>query len=245
MKYETGRNFMNNEHHLEMAEDILFKAASDFSGQIVFASSLGVEDQVILDMIARMQLDIPVFTLDTGRLFAETYELLAASEARYKRRVEVYFPQSAAVEEMVNDRGVNLFYDSIENRKRCCQVRKLEPLSRALAPYRAWICGLRREQSVTRSEMKAIEPDGSGRTKINPLIDWTNTEVWEYIRKHDVPVNKLHYQGFESIGCACCTRAVKAGEDIRAGRWWWEQPEQKECGLHWNNGKLVRKNDKK
>lgn len=222
------------------AQDILRWAAETFSGKTVFASSLGAEDQVILDMIMRMRLEIPVFTLDTGRLFPETYDLLAASEQHYGTHIKVYFPHAFAVEEMVNDCGVNLFRESIEQRKRCCQVRKLEPLSRALEPYDAWVCGLRRDQSVTRSEMRSVEIDNNGRIKINPLINWSDDEVWDYIKKNDVPFNKLHDQGFLSIGCACCTRAVKPGEDIRAGRWWWEQPEQKECGLHWVDGRLSR-----
>jgi len=223
------------------AKEIMTWANETLGKDIVFASSLGAEDQVIFDMISRLGLDIPVFTLDTGRLFQETYDLIYATEKKYDKKIEVFFPNHEAVEEMVNSDGINLFYKSAELRKKCCHVRKLEPLSRALKPYRAWICGLRRDQAATRSEVKVIELDGNGRIKINPLIDWTEEDVWDYIKKYDVPYNKLHDQGFLSIGCACCTRAVAPGEHVRSGRWWWEDPEQKECGLHVVNGKLVRK----
>jgi len=147
---------------------------------------------------------------------------------------------------MVNEKGVNLFYDSIENRKECCRVRKMIPLARALAPHDAWVCGLRKDQSVTRENMSEAEWDANHEMiKINPLIEWSEKDVWDYIKENDVPYNKLHDKGFLSIGCSCCTRAVKAGEDVRAGRWWWESPEQKECGLHFVDGKMVRTKDLK
>lgn len=225
------------------AEEILRFSAEKFGAGIVFATSMGLEDQVITDMISRSGLDIDVFTLDTGRLFNETYDLIAETEKQYGIKIKIFFPDAKALEEMVNKEGVNLFYQGQEERKRCCHVRKLEPLQRALTPYSAWICGLRKEQSVTRSNLNATEWDnGNGMTKINPLINWTEKDVWDYVRKFNIPYNKLHDKGFLSIGCACCTRAVKPGEDVRAGRWWWEQPEQKECGLHIVDGKLVRKN---
>jgi phosphoadenosine phosphosulfate reductase len=223
------------------AEDILSLLSEEFKNDLVFASSLGAEDQVILDMISRLGLNIPVFTLDTGRLFQETYDLIAATEKKYNKKIKIFFPKHEAVEKMVNDFGVNSFYESSELRKKCCHVRKLEPLSRALSPYDAWICGLRRDQTETRSAVKAIELDGNGKTKINPLINWTEEDIWNYIKKYDVPYNKLHDKGFLSIGCAPCTRAVAPGEHLRSGRWWWESPGQKECGLHVVNGKLTRK----
>ena len=223
------------------AEDILIWASETFGKDAIFASSLGAEDQVIFDMLCRLELDIPVFTLDTGRLFQDTYDLIAATEKKYNKKIDLFFPNHEAVEKMVNENGVNSFYKSAELRKTCCHVRKLEPLSRALKPYRAWICGLRREQAATRSETKVIDLDDNRKIKINPLIDWTEKDVWNYMQKYDVPYNKLHDEGFLSIGCACCTRAVASGEHVRSGRWWWENPEQKECGLHVVNGKLVKR----
>ena len=215
------------------AESVIRQAWETFGEKLVFATSLAAEDQVITDIIARNRWPIPLVTLDTGRLFPETYALLAETEKRYGIKIRVFFPDSAQVEEMVAEKGVNLFYESAQNRKLCCRVRKLEPLKRALAPYRAWLCGLRREQSVTRAETKTVEDDtANGLIKVNPLADWTEQQVWGYIAARNVPYNPLHDQGYPSIGCACCTRAVKRTEDVRAGRWWWEQPEHKECGLH-------------
>lgn len=224
------------------AEDILTFINKKLGKNVVFASSLGAEDQVIFDMISRLKLDIPTFTLDTARVFQETYDLIAETEKKYKKKIKIFFPNHQAVEEMVNKNGVNLFYKNAELRKKCCHVRKLEPLSRALKPYSAWICGLRREQAETRSATKVVALDANEKIKINPLINWTEEDVWNYIRKYDVPYNKLHDKGFSSIGCSCCTRAVAPGEHVRSGRWWWEDPEQKECGLHVVNGKLTRKN---
>ncbi len=215
------------------AEDILQRVSDNCASKFVFASSLGLEDQVILDMIGRLNLDIDIFTLDTGRLFNETYELIVASEKRYGIKIKLYSPDACEVEEMISENGANLFKDSVELRKLCCRVRKLNPLSRALKEYKGWICGLRREQSPTRSELSSFEFDSfNEKVKINPLIDWSEKNVWDYIKKNNVPYNTLHDKGFLSIGCACCTRAVKDGEDLRAGRWWWENPEHKECGLH-------------
>jgi phosphoadenosine phosphosulfate reductase len=220
------------------AQEIIKFSAESFGSRITLASSLGEEDQVITDIIAKIAPSIEIFTLDTGRLYQESYDLLAKTQKKYHNlRFKVYFPDAKAVEEMVQAKGINLFYESIDNRKMCCGVRKIEPLKRALADVDAWIVGLRREQAVTRTAIEVFEWDQvNQKIKINPLADWTLDQVRHYIKEHGVDVNPLHAQGFLSIGCAPCTRAVKPGEDIRAGRWWWEQPEQKECGLH-NNPK--------
>ncbi len=206
---------------------------SNYPNSIAFASSFGVEDQVILQMLSCIKAQIKVFTLDTGRLFPETYDLFDNSNARYKIPIEVYFPDSREVETMVKTKGINLFYESIENRKLCCGIRKINPLKRALKGMDVWISGLRREQSPTRSEMKTVEWDAlNGLMKINPLIEWTEAQTWDYIKEHNIPYNKLHDARFNSIGCQPCTRAILDGEDSRAGRWWWENPDTKECGLH-------------
>jgi len=216
-------------------EDIIRAAYRAFGEHLTFASSLGEEDQVIMEMINNTHSQIEVFTLDTGRLFQETYELLGKTQKKYGNNIKVFYPDTEAVEDMVRSQGINLFYESIENRKLCCGIRKIQPLKRALKGKQAWITGLRRSQSVTRSSVEAFEWDeGNQLVKVNPLVNWSLTDVQAYIKEHQVDVNPLHAQGFISIGCASCTRAVKEGEDIRAGRWWWEQPEQKECGLHNN-----------
>ena len=211
---------------------------NEFTSKITFATSLGEEDQVITDMIAKTASGIEVFTLDTGRLFAETYELMAKNQKKYSRlNFKIYYPDTKHVEEMVRTKGINLFYESVENRKLCCHVRKVEPLQRALSGQDAWIVGLRRDQAVTRAELQAVEWDEANKKiKFNPLYNWSLDQVRDYIKKNHVDINPLHAQGFVSIGCAPCTRAIKPGEDIRAGRWWWENPESKECGLH-NNPK--------
>lgn len=199
----------------------------------VFTTSLGVEDMVLTDLIVRHAPKIAIATLDTGRLPVETYELLTRAERHFKRRIEVFFPQAAAVEQYVRYNGINGFFESVTQRKSCCEVRKVEPLSRALAGKRAWITGMRRDQAATRATLsEQAWDDDHGLTKFNPLIDWSLDDIWAYVREHTVPYNALHDQGYPSIGCAPCTRAVKPGEDVRAGRWWWESPEQKECGLH-------------
>ena len=197
-----------------------------------FACSFGAEDMVLLDAIARNAKTIEVFTLDTGRLPEETQTLLEAARDKYPIAIRTYFPEASAVEAWVAQNGPNAFYKSIAQRKQCCEIRKIEPLRRALAGKKSWITGLRREQSQARQtlELEAWD-DANGLTKINPLVDWTNDEVWAYIRTHDVPYNALHDRGYPSIGCAPCTRAIQPGEDIRAGRWWWESS-SKECGLH-------------
>lgn len=216
------------------AVEFLTAVVATFGRQVVQANSLGAEDVVITHMLHGIDSGFKGFTLDTGRLNPETYELLGRLQEKYALDCEILFPQTEAVEAMVAQQGINLFYESVVNRKRCCEVRKVMPLGRVLAKYSAWICGLRREQSVTRTAVTKVEIDAAhgGMLKINPLADWTREAVWDYIREHAIPYNRLHDQGYPSIGCAPCTRAVREGEDERAGRWWWENPESKECGLH-------------
>lgn len=224
-------------------QDILTWALGHWGAdKVALASSLGAEDQVLTEMLVKIEPKAVVFTLNTGRLPGETLDCLKATEAKYGFRYKVYEPDAVAVKKMVEEKGLDLFYESVENRKLCCHVRKVEPLGRALKGLKAWICGLRRDQSVTRADLNVVEWDAvNGLYKINPLIDWTEKQVWDYVRANDVPYNKLHDQGYRSIGCAPCTRAVKPGEDIRAGRWWWENPDKKECGLHFKDGKVPRK----
>lgn len=207
---------------------------TEYSKKIAFASSLGAEDQVLTHMILSIDPSVKIFTLDTGRLFPETYDLIDRTNNRFKFKMEVYFPAAKKVEKMVHEKGINLFYESVENRKQCCYIRKIEPLHRALEGFDIWITGLRKDQSITRHKNELVELDENnhGRIKLNPLINWTEEMVWNYIEEYNIPYNKLHDQGFSSIGCQPCTRAIEKGEDVRAGRWWWEQPEHKECGLH-------------
>lgn len=212
--------------------EVLQQAVREFS-PVAFANSLGAEDMVLTDLIARHGLDISMFSLDTGRLPQETYDLMQEVRQRYTLPMQVYFPDSSQVQEFVALHGVNGFYDSVENRKACCFARKVEPLRRALKGNGAWITGMRRDQAVTRGTLEVSSFDAdNGLQKFNPLLDWTNNDVWAYIRANNVPYNKLHDQFYPSLGCAPCTRAVTPGEDIRAGRWWWEDPQHKECGLH-------------
>lgn len=202
-------------------------------GEITFANSLGAEDMVLTDIILREQLPIEIFSLDTGRLPTETYDLIAEVERTYSTRLKIFFPRSDSVENYVRSHGINAFYESIDLRKACCHMRKVEPLSRALGGKQAWITGMRAQQSATRTDLPLRQFDeANGLQKLNPLSDWSEQEVWGYIRMHGVPYNKLHDQFYPSIGCAPCTRAVAMGEDVRAGRWWWEDPDSKECGLH-------------
>ncbi len=208
--------------------------------RVVLASSLSIEDQALTHLLCAIQTQPRIFTLDTGRLFPETYETMERTMERYGCRYEVLAPDTRELEEMVRTHGPNLFYRSVELRKLCCAVRKIHPLRRVLATADAWLCGLRREQSVTRRAAEQVEWDETfGLCKINPLIDWTEAQVWEYIRRNKIPYNPLHDRGYPSIGCAPCTRAVNPGQDLRAGRWWWENPEHKECGLHVPNGQIV------
>jgi len=201
--------------------------------EITFANSMGAEDMVLTDIIQREQLPIEIFSLDTGRLPVETYDLIAETEKTYNTKLKIFFPQAQTVEFYVRSNGINAFYESIELRKSCCHMRKVEPLQRALKDKKAWITGMRAEQSATRTGLPFREFDeGNKLEKFNPLSDWTEQEVWAYIRMFNVPYNKLHDQFYPSIGCAPCTRAIAMGEDVRAGRWWWENPDSKECGLH-------------
>ncbi|MBM4029972.1 MAG: phosphoadenylyl-sulfate reductase [Planctomycetes bacterium] len=204
--------------------------------RLVLASSLGLEDQVLTHLVCAVHAQPRIFTLDTGRLFPETYETMERTMQRYGFRYEVLAPDTGELEALVRAQGPNLFYRSVALRKLCCAVRKTHPLARVLATADAWICGLRREQAVTRCAMERVEWDETfGLAKLNPLIDWTESQVWEFLRAHDIPYNPLHDRGYPSIGCAPCTRAVAPGADLRSGRWWWEQPEHKECGLHWKS----------
>lgn len=224
---------MSLQDKIAAARALLAEIAASHS-PAVLANSLGAEDMVLTDLIARDGLAIGSFSLDTGRLPAETYELLGQLAERYPTHpVQVLFPEAAATEQYVRVYGINGFYDSVEARKACCQVRKLGPLKRALAGKTAWITGLRREQSPTRQDLsdRGFDAD-NGLMKFNPLIDWTEKDVWAYIREYGVPYNALHDRHYPSIGCAPCTRSISVGEDVRAGRWWWENPESKECGLH-------------
>jgi phosphoadenosine phosphosulfate reductase len=212
--------------------------------RLAIASSFGAEDVVLIDMLASLDPDPRVFTLDTGRLPQETYDLMDQVRRRYRIDIEVFVPDAPRVEAMVRAKGLNLFYESIENRSACCGVRKVESLERAIATLDGWVTGLRRDQIVTRVETAKIAPDPGHPAvwKIAPLADWTSERVWAYIREHDLPYNALHDRGYPSIGCAPCTRAVEPGEDERAGRWWWEQPEERECGIHFDprSGRMVR-----
>jgi phosphoadenosine phosphosulfate reductase len=217
------------------ALEIVTWALESYHPRLALACSFQAEGSVLIDMMYRVRGPaFRIFTLDTGRLNQETYDCMDAIRARYGVSVEVYFPDAMKVQEMVRSHGLNLFYNSIDLRKLCCGVRKVEPLKRALKGLDAWMTGLRREQAVTRVDVRKIEldRDHDNIVKINPLADWSSDEVWNYIRRHDLPYNRLHRQGYPSIGCAPCTRAVKPGEDARAGRWWWENPDTRECGLH-------------
>ncbi|GAO29720.1 phosphoadenylyl-sulfate reductase [Geofilum rubicundum] len=224
---------LNKELENASPEDILKRVLPVFNPKIALSSSLGAEDQVLTDMLIKIDPNARIFTLDTGRLFRETYDLIDRTSRKYKNQIEVFFPDHQKIQEMVNRKGINLFYESVENRKECCHWRKIEPLQRAFSTLDAWICGLRASQAVTRQNIDVIEWDENNQlVKINPLAQWTEEQVWEYIHAHKVPYNVLHDKGFPSIGCLPCTRAIEPGEDVRAGRWWWENPDTKECGLH-------------
>ena len=217
---------------IDAVKQLLEQIAADYS-PAVLATSYGAEDMVLMDLIAKFAPQIGIFTLDTGRLPKETYDLMQQAKKHYQLNVEVYYPDTLSIEQFVTHNGPNAFYDSVDLRKQCCGIRKVAPLNRALAGKKAWLTGMRRSQSVTRNELPVSEWDADHELqKFSPLTDWSNGEVWKYIRAFDVPFNELHDQGYASIGCAPCTRAITPGEDIRAGRWWWENPETKECGLH-------------
>ncbi|MBC7947658.1 MAG: phosphoadenylyl-sulfate reductase [Chitinophagaceae bacterium] len=212
--------------------DAIRKVSLLFPGGVVFSSSLGQEDQVLTDVIFKNNLDVKIFTIDTGRLFNETYELLDRTTARYKQPVHVFFPEAGDVETFVNTKGINSFYESVDNRKECCFIRKVKPLNRALTGAKVWITGLRSDQSDNRQQMPMIEwSEEKQLYKFNPLINWSYDEMLAYLHQHNVPYNRLHDKGYISIGCSPCTRAIEPGETARAGRWWWESS-QKECGLH-------------
>jgi len=218
----------------------LARVVADFS-PAVFASSLAAEDMVLTDLILRAKLPIAIFTLETGRLHKETLGMIDRIRETYGHDVALYRPEAEAVDAYVKQNGLNAFYDSVDLRKECCRIRKVEPLKRALAGNKAWITGQRRAQSTTRADLVVQEDDAAhGMQKFNPLADWSEEDVWNYIRANNVPYNSLHDKGYPSIGCEPCTRAIQPGEDVRAGRWWWENADSKECGLHIVDGKLVR-----
>ena len=224
---------LNQKYKHSTAEELISGFLSEFKGKIALSSSLGIEDQILTYFVCKLDKTTKIFTLDTGRLFPETYDLIHRTNHKYGIKMSIFFPEANQVEEMVNTKGINLFFENVENRKQCCKIRKIEPLKRAFAGLEVWICGLRSEQSVTRHNMERIEWDeANGLIKLNPLMDWTEAEVRQFIKVHGIPYNPLHDKGFPSIGCQPCTRAIFPGEDIRAGRWWWENPDTKECGLH-------------
>lgn len=230
---EAVINQWNKELANQSPVEVLRYFLNHFNDKIALSSSLGLEDQVLTQMVASIDPFAKIFTLDTGRLFPETYDLISTTSNKYKINIEVFFPDAEEVEHMVSDKGINLFYDSIVNRQLCCYVRKLRPLERAINGLDAWITGIRKDQSVTRNKLQMIQLDDLNKVvKINPLVDWSDQDVDDYIETHNIPYNPLHKKGFASIGCQPCTRAIEDGEDIRAGRWWWENPETKECGLH-------------
>ena len=221
-----------NLQHLNLVQQIQF-LSEKFKDKIVFSTSFGLEDQVITHLIFSNNIPIRVFTLETGRLFPETYYVWNRTLEIYNRPIHAYYPQTVAVQEMVNLKGPNSFYESVENRKECCYIRKIEPLKRALVGNEIWITGIRAEQSVNRDDMENLEWDeGNQLIKFHPIFNWNLEEVRSYIKNNNIVYNTLHDKGFPSIGCAPCTRAVQPGEDFRAGRWWWEDQSKKECGLH-------------
>jgi phosphoadenosine phosphosulfate reductase len=213
--------------------DALKLLEESFPGKVTFSTSFSMEDQVITDFIHQSGIPASIFTLDTGRLFPETYSTWSRTLERYALTIDAYYPNTERVQEFVRSYGPNSFYESVDRRKECCHIRKVEPLKRALAGKAVWITGLRAEHSPNRSDMHILEWDEVNQViKYNPLLHWSTEQVWEFINQHNVPYNSLHDKGFISIGCAPCTRAVRAGEDFRAGRWWWEDQSKKECGLH-------------
>jgi phosphoadenosine phosphosulfate reductase len=233
-----------DEMEMKSAHNILKWAIDTYGLRIGLASSFGAEDLVLIDMMVKINKEkTKVFTLDTGRLNQETYDVIDEIRRKYRIQIIVYFPEQNEVEQMVRIKGMNLMYESVENRKLCCEIRKVHPLNRALDNLDAWITGLRREQTIMRSDIKKIEIDYShdNIVKVNPLADWTHEMVWDYIHKNNVPYNKLHDIGYPSIGCEPCTRAVNPKEDPRSGRWWWENAAHKECGLHWDPTKQYKK----
>jgi phosphoadenosine phosphosulfate reductase len=214
-------------------DDALKAIANAFPGQVVFSTSFGYEDQLISHLIFSNDLPTEIFTLDTGRMFTETYSVWRSTLDKYRKPIKAYYPNTASVEAMVTKKGPNSFYESVENRKECCFIRKVEPLQRALKGKAVWVTGIRAEQSANRGNLQQVEWNEEHQViKYHPLLHWTFEEVKEFVRKNNIPYNPLHDRGFVSIGCAPCTRAIKPGEDFRAGRWWWENNDKKECGLH-------------
>ena len=214
-------------------EESLALLAKEFSGKIVFSTSFGLEDQTVAHIIFSKNLPVKIFTLDTGRLFSETYSVWNSTREKYGKTIESFSPNETAVQKLVSAKGPNSFYESVDNRLECCRIRKVEPLQRALKGNEIWITGIRKEQSANRNNLSSIEWDEKNQiVKFHPLFDWNLDEVKNFIKKNNVPYNSLHDKGFPSIGCQPCTREVKDGEDVRSGRWWWEQTDKKECGLH-------------
>ena len=235
MNYSQPQNILSLQNLLKELPPDLFlqKLSKDYAGRIVFSSSFSFEDQVITHLITDLHLPIQIFTLDTGRLFAETYSVWNSTLDRYKISIKAYYPNATILESFVEKKGPNAFYESVVNRKGCCFIRKVEPLKRALSGNAIWITGLRAEHSADRGDLQSIEWDESNQIiKYHPLLHWTTNQVTDFITTNNIPYNPLHDKGFVSIGCAPCTRAIKAGEDYRAGRWWWEDANKKECGLH-------------
>jgi len=224
---------LNKKLHEMPPHEVLKYFINEYNNTVAFGSSMGAEDQVLTHIITSISKNVKIFTLDTGRLFPSTYKTIDDTNKKYGISIKVYFPDNKQVEKMVDEKGINLFYDSIENRKLCCHVRKIEPLKRALKGMQVWLTGLRKDQSITRFYTNLVEWDEDlSIIKVNPLLNWTEKNVWTFIRENNIPYNGLHDKGFPSIGCQPCTRAINPGDDIRAGRWWWEAPENKECGLH-------------
>ena len=235
----TAEQIQQLNENLKTPQEVLKWSLDNLHPKIAMASSFGAEDVVVIDMILKINPKARIFTLDTGRLNQETYDVMDEIRKKYNVNIEVMFPDQNEVEQMVRANGLNLFYHSIGNRKLCCGIRKVHPLNRMLSTLDGWITGLRADQTEIRSNANKIEFDEqhNGMLKINPIIEWTWDQTWDYIKKNNIPYNKLHDNGFPSIGCEPCTRAIKSGEPLRAGRWWWESDSQKECGLHADHGK--------
>lgn len=235
----TAEQIQQLNEKLKTPQDVLKWALDNLHPKIAMASSFGAEDVVVIDMMMKLNPKARIFTLDTGRLNQETYDVMDEIRNKYNLNIEVMFPDSNEVEEMVRVNGMNLFYQSMGNRKLCCGIRKVHPLKKMLSTVDGWITGLRADQTEVRSNVNRIEidPQHNGIIKVNPIIEWTWEQTWDYVKSNNIPYNKLHDKGYPSIGCEPCTRAIKSGEPLRAGRWWWETDPQKECGLHAEHGK--------
>lgn len=235
----TAEQIQQLNEKLKTPQDVLKWALDNLHPKLAMASSFGAEDVVVIDMMMKINPKARVFTLDTGRLNQETYDVMDEIRNKYNMNIEVMFPDSNEVEQMVRVNGMNLFYQSMGNRKLCCGIRKVHPLKKMLSTVDGWITGLRADQTEVRSSVQMIEidPQHNGIIKVNPIIEWTWEQTWDYIKNNNIPYNKLHDKGYPSIGCEPCTRAIKPGEPLRAGRWWWETDPQKECGLHADHGK--------